>query len=123
MAHILTAAVLALALSAPGLANACDITTDPVSQDEVEAAGLGPLLRQADQQLHDDTQALIEQVKTKEQAEAMTPPSSRCRTPTITAWSSSPSAHAAARLTEAVIYLYRTNVGESHEWSGIVEND
>ena len=70
MNRILTAAALALVLSAPIAARACDITTNPVSQDEVEAAGLGPLLRQADQQLGEDTHALTDQIKTKPQAEA-----------------------------------------------------
>lgn len=52
MNRILTAAALALALSAPVAAHAaCDITTIPVSQDEVKAAGLGRLMDQADKEM------------------------------------------------------------------------
>jgi hypothetical protein len=70
MKRFFAAAALALALSALDIAHACDITTNPVSQDEVEAAGLGPLLRQADQQLGEDTHALMDTIKTKAQADA-----------------------------------------------------
>jgi hypothetical protein len=45
---------------AAAIAMACDITADAVSQDEIEAAGLGPLLQQADQQLKEDTDRLME---------------------------------------------------------------
>jgi hypothetical protein len=61
---------LALALYAPSIAHACDITTNPVSQDEVKAAGFGPLLDQADQQAYDDTHAITDAIKTKEDADA-----------------------------------------------------
>lgn len=48
-------ATILLALSAPVAAHACDIYSTPVSQDEVQAAGLGPLLAQADKELAEAT--------------------------------------------------------------------
>lgn len=70
MKRYLTTAALALILCAPSLAHACDITTNPVSPDEVKAAGFGPLLDQADQQAFDDTHAITNAIKTKEDADA-----------------------------------------------------
>jgi hypothetical protein len=68
MIRFLATAAIALTLCAPVAAHACDITADPVSQDEVEAAGLGPLLRQADEQLKEDTDALMEPFTSAEEA-------------------------------------------------------
>jgi hypothetical protein len=65
--------IAALAICAPVAAHACDITTNPVSPEEVKATGLGPLMRQADQQAYDDTHALMDGIKTKAEAEAAAP--------------------------------------------------
>jgi hypothetical protein len=56
MNRILTSVAVVLALCAPVAAHACDISSNPVSQDEVQAAGLGPIVIEAAKEMYDTTQ-------------------------------------------------------------------
>lgn len=55
MNRILTSVAIVLALCAPVAAHACDIS-NPVTQDELQAAGLGPIVSEAAKELYDTTQ-------------------------------------------------------------------